>query len=378
MRTVLFVSHDASLSGAPIVLLDFVKWVKKSQTVTPLVLLIGGGPLECEFENVCPTWSITNFHTNHTLVDKVYGFFQKEAKKRRYIKRVFKEIKSYNPDLCYLNTIVTCKIVLDLKRNLGLSLMMHVHEMKFSAETYYSDIAKPEIFLEIDKFIAVSNNVEEYLIKNMGVHHANIKVIPPFRRFDDVNYLKSPNVEFDFTIGFSGYGSWRKGFFLLTLLMKEVQKKLKEDRKFRFLWMGDVSELDIKQTRYLLEKLGNSFCLEVTGHVENTSKYYQEMDVFVMLSVEDPFPLVCIEAGLFSLPILCFEGAGGANDFIKNGGGISVPFLDLTLMADVIINLSYEDAKVACLGQIAKSTSALHDIEIIAPRICTEINAFQL
>src|SRR5690242_5918890 len=51
----LFVSHDASLTGAPIVLLNFLRWLSAQQLMPFEVLLREGGPLQTEFERIAPT-----------------------------------------------------------------------------------------------------------------------------------------------------------------------------------------------------------------------------------------------------------------------------------------------------------------------------------
>ena len=46
---VLFVSHDASRTGAPILLLNFLKWLKENTEISFITLLKQGGVLEPEF-----------------------------------------------------------------------------------------------------------------------------------------------------------------------------------------------------------------------------------------------------------------------------------------------------------------------------------------
>jgi hypothetical protein len=49
-RGILFVSHDATRSGAPIVLLHFLRWFKKNSNRPFAVLLQAGGELVDDFE----------------------------------------------------------------------------------------------------------------------------------------------------------------------------------------------------------------------------------------------------------------------------------------------------------------------------------------
>lgn len=54
MKKILFISHDASRSGAPFVLLFFMRWLKQNAgNIQMDILLIEGGPLEEEFKKLC-------------------------------------------------------------------------------------------------------------------------------------------------------------------------------------------------------------------------------------------------------------------------------------------------------------------------------------
>ena len=53
--SILFVSHDASRTGAPIALLTFLKWLRANTDYRFEVLLGSGGALEPAFESVAPT-----------------------------------------------------------------------------------------------------------------------------------------------------------------------------------------------------------------------------------------------------------------------------------------------------------------------------------
>src|SRR4051794_39912860 len=55
LSDVLFVSHDATRTGAPIVLLHLLRWLRANTDIDPTVLLTGDGPLATEFEAVGAT-----------------------------------------------------------------------------------------------------------------------------------------------------------------------------------------------------------------------------------------------------------------------------------------------------------------------------------
>ena len=55
---VLFISHDAWRTGAPLVLLHFLRWLKQHSTIPFVVLLReGAGELRPEFEHLAPVYA---------------------------------------------------------------------------------------------------------------------------------------------------------------------------------------------------------------------------------------------------------------------------------------------------------------------------------
>ena len=59
--------------------------------------------------------------------------------------------------------------------------------------------------------------------------------------------------------------------------------------------------------------LNNSF--ELVGETDDVYSYFQRADLLFLSSREDPFPLVMLEAAVFNLPVIYFQGTGGAEEF---------------------------------------------------------------
>ena len=49
LQEILFVSHDAGRTGAPLILLNFQRWLKEHTTVKFATIVRRSGPLEAEF-----------------------------------------------------------------------------------------------------------------------------------------------------------------------------------------------------------------------------------------------------------------------------------------------------------------------------------------
>jgi glycosyltransferase involved in cell wall biosynthesis len=61
--------------------------------------------------------------------------------------------------------------------------------------------------------------------------------------------------------------------------------------------------------------------------------------VFALVSWEDPFPLVNLEAASLGKPIVCFDEAGGSKEFVEEDCGFVVPYLDLDAREDRVVEL---------------------------------------
>ena len=90
---------------------------------------------------------------------------------------------------------------------------------------------------------------------------------------------------------------------------------------------SEVAELPLKDVVHFV------------GEKPNVTQYFQASDVFVLPSREDPFPLVMMEAGLYRNPVICFDGAGGAPEFVEQDAGFVIPSFDVGKMADKIVEL---------------------------------------
>jgi len=89
-----------------------------------------------------------------------------------------------------------------------------------------------------------------------------------------------------------------------------------------------------------------------------------------LVSREDPFPLVCLEAASLGKPIVCFDKAGGMPEFVEDDCGFIVPYLDTEAMAEKIIELIKNPELRQRLGERArKKVKERFDVEVQAPKI---------
>jgi glycosyltransferase involved in cell wall biosynthesis len=141
--------------------------------------------------------------------------------------------------------------------------------------------------------------------------------------------------------------------------------KLHRPSKFRFIWVGGpVEGRFFNQLQYDIRKSNLQDAVTFVGPCERPEKYYSAMDVFLLPSREDPCPLVMLEAAGYGLPIVCFEGSGGAPEFAEDDTGVVVPYLDVEAMAGALFRLQGAPELAARLGESGRRrTIVRHDPE---------------
>jgi glycosyltransferase involved in cell wall biosynthesis len=86
-----------------------------------------------------------------------------------------------------------------------------------------------------------------------------------------------------------------------------------------------------------------------------------------------------LEAAAAGVPIVCFQRSGGAEEFVANGGGAAVPYLDVDAMAQAAVrylsepDLVERDSRIA--RQLARAVTREGQLEKIASGIAQALNS---
>jgi glycosyltransferase involved in cell wall biosynthesis len=355
MKNILFVSHDANRAGAQILLLRFLRLLKENKDFRFLILLKEGGIIENEFLEIAPTyfWNVAKSSGKKSFIDKL---IKKIFKKSNHKNDILEVLKNQKIDLIISNTIVNGDIFSDLKL-LNAPIKTYVHELEMGIQQY----TKPEFFQNVltlsNSFIACAASVKENLINNHQVDTTKIAVLPSMLPEAALNYQldnllnkklrEKYNIpENAFLVGGMGTVDLRKGVDIFL----QVASRLKTKSDIFFLWVGgqeneiDYKNFQIDKNRLELEKV------IFQSSVENPLDYMSIFDVFFVSSREDPYPLVVLEAAILSKPIICFDKAGGAKDFVENDSGAVIEYLNINDVARKIVELKENKVLVEQMG----------------------------
>jgi glycosyltransferase involved in cell wall biosynthesis len=358
---ILFITHNASRSGAPLVLFYFMKWLKENRKdVSMGVLFVTGGPLEQDFT---------------AISDRIYYFSKKKKSKiKKGLEKFGIKFKDKNNwfgsiieekfDLIYANTIVSIPYAHKIKqKSKSASLLVHVHEMETIIKTLLPEF--DSYIPSINHFIAVSIPVKKNLLENHAIPLDKIDLV---YECSILSRVGAPGAKTGaFIVGASGLSHWRKGNDIFLQVARYV-KKYYPLLDIKFHWVGNeykdkhIIDSDIK-------KLGLQESVKFLGEVKNPFLKFNAFDIFLMISREDPFPLVCIEIAQLQKPIICFEGATGTAEIVAKGGGFVVPYLDVEAIAEKIIYYYHNSDAKRQHGYNAASLFSKFTPENICPQI---------
>ncbi|RIW13081.1 glycosyltransferase [Algoriphagus lacus] len=364
---VLFVSHDASRTGAPLMLLYFLKWLKISHPEVSFDLLVlGDGVLKSDFKKL----TLNYFEKKESR----YSVFRRIINKLVNKSNVMDVISKFRYDIIYSNSVVSLNTSIHLKnRCIGNPrIICHVHELALIVKLLVENFK--DINISVDYFIAASDKVRKMLNHDFGVRSSKISTIYEFSGLNLGSLNFNPRCCDEFIVGGSGTGHWRKGTDIFVLVANWVSKNFPEKR-IKFKWVGSIQYPDSLILENDVEKLGISSKIEFVGEVEEPRKEYQSFDIFLLTSREDPFPLAAIEIAQIGVPIICFSGATGTEEVLMHGGGKCVPYLDVEEMGkQIIYYYDDQDAKFQD-GQSAKNLFSRFTPDLICPEIYSVIRS---
>ena len=372
MKTkILFISHEASLTGAPLVLLYFMEWLNEhhADAYEVGILHLKGGEIEGRFNALAKHVHTIEKATKKSLSFKVANKLSKGSLSRKLktpTEKCIEGIVKNDYDIIYANTIVTLPIGVQIKKALNNKpkLIAHVHELEVIIKQHKISIS---IINSIDRFIAVSNLVKSNLQEMFSLNQERIDVVYEFSKIE-INKELVKNSTNKFIVGGSGFVHWRKGHDLFIQVARYLSENHK-NIKIEFCWVGSISEREEEIIKADLKKMNLLDKVKFVGKHNNPEQFFNQFDVFLMTSREDPFPLVCIEVGMLGKPIICFDKATGTQEMLESGGGKIVPYLSIEKMANAILEYYNEKDLLEKDSIMIKDIFSVFDPEHQCPKI---------
>ena len=361
MLPILFVSHNASRTGAPTVLLHLCRWL--SHRGRPFEVVLGdGGDLTAQFDAIGPT--------------TVLGMLAEPSQALERLSRLAQRVKAHEFAVVYGNTVESADIVTSVA-DTATPVLTHVHELGFWIEHHTTRARFDRLHACTDTFVAVSRAVRRHLTDVLHVEGDAVALvhecIDTARWSAGAHDLHSARASLGIAasaavVVAAGTLDWRKGPDLFVQAAGAV-RRLAPHHDVHWVWIGgQKGGRHVAALRHDAARLGVTDSLHVVGDREDPAPLLRAGDIFVSTSREDPFPLVTLEAAAVGMPVICFQDAGGAEEFVDDDAGFVVPYLDVDTMARRIVALVDDpDRRAACGTRARTKVRERHDVAVTMP-----------
>ncbi|MDA9808745.1 glycosyltransferase [Flavobacteriales bacterium] len=368
---ILFIGHDASLTGAPKSLLLIIEFIKSKYSGPIEIILGNSGPLLDDYQKLgrVHVWNKKWYWEQNILKRIKNRFIDSNFRRQKSITNYF---LNNTPKLIFNNTIVNGQILSKLAF-LNIKTISRIPEMQTVMQLYETqfDNSSSKVLKNTNLFISPSNAAKNNLVNNFSVDPDKVHVCYGHVKKPEVVKGKELSILRDklklpksaFIVGGCGTLGWRKG----SDLFLQVASYLKNNQDIYFMWLGvDEKNGSYHEFVYEAEKFGVLEKTLLIPYDLKINKYYQLMNVFLMTSREDPFPLVNLEAASFGVPIICFDKSGGSNELVDENSGFIVPYGDSKEMSEKVKELKSNNAlrKKLSEGILKKNNQFNNDIEI--------------
>jgi len=330
-QTVLFVTHEVTRTGAPLIILQLAKDMAANHKVNPVFLTCRDGDMETDFSKFAPTYSIVHGN-DHYMMQQELDYLMAQLHEKATIK------------LAYVNSVESRQVLPFLHKNGIERVFTLIHELG----SYYPKNAWKIIDDHSDKIIFPANFVRESALANTTFPSSKIVVRgqgllkPEILSADEASCRQKIRKELKLSpdsLIVLGCGATiaRKGIDAFVMTAISTLNRLKDSPVY-FIWLGDGDfNLYKMWTQRDIEQSGWKKHIRFIGLRKNTIPYFAGSDMFFMTSKGDPFPCVVHEALAAGLPIVGFDNAGG--------------FVDLL-----------DDEHIAPYGDVAEATNILYKL----------------
>ncbi|KQM75075.1 hypothetical protein ASE74_03625 [Pedobacter sp. Leaf216] len=364
MKKILFISHNLGRTGSEMLLWYSLMNLNREKFL-PLLFTKSKGllidTLPHEIQHFLP------YRENPKRSLRILRSVLKKAKIDSLEYQLNYITKKHKVNIWYVNTIVLPEFY-PIANKLGVKIITHVHELTFAYDFIgYNDLET--IITTSAAFIGCSKAVCSK-ISDMG--RPDVKLLYGFIDIGKIICTKTAaevkaNTGFcddDFVWAISGKTTLIKGIDFLVSLLPELPENIK------IIWIGGEENTGVYY--YAKKAVENKHPERVKFLGAQSEEYYNYLnsaDAFLLLSREDSFPLVMLEAAALGKPIVGFN-SGGIKEFVKEDTGIVIDTWRTKDLAEAMMEVKDhperfnvdEIKRQASLYEVKKQVSVLEDI----------------
>lgn len=354
---ILFIGHDATRTGAPLILLKLIETMGANYAVEPYVILGGEGALVPDFQ------AAAHCYVMRSGLDR--GFLDGGVRNDKWVEELELLLSTFpgGPDLVICNTAETRAFSSYFFKR-GVPVYNLIHE----AADFYNPQQFTLIYENSTRIIFPSNYTMNKADRKASLRNVTATVRgqglleptfgkgmsrPVARRLIERELRLDEHTRI--VIG-CGTSDLRKGIDLFaSVAVKTLQHLDDPERPIYFVWIGDSRSFtgpDAWARRHI-EQSGLKDRVLFMGPRSDPERFFSAADAFLLTSRMDPFPCVVHEAMACGLPIIGFEGcSGGPEAFLDSG--VTVEAENPQAMVDALVELLVDDERRSSMGVRAR------------------------
>ncbi len=336
---ILFVSHEATRTGAPKIILNLLKHFREKTNASLHTILHRGGQLAEEFAEYSHVDCLNvPRHASNVL--------------QRKLRRIGARTRHDPPLMAICNSMESRFIAYELAAQ-NIPILFLVHELPSSYEQadyeQIYDCSQRVIFPVQTVRDAAHAKAPIPLHKGMVLPQGLLDtefgqgIARDEARAQIPRELSLP--QHTHVVLGCGTLDLRKGIDHFAAVARHLLQHGNLNCPVHFVWLGDGPRWFHSPYHYVQLDINNGPAkgfVHFIGERENVEPYFMGADTFLLTSRVDPCPCVIHEAMATELPIIAFDNSGGAPEALSDGAGILVPFGDHRAMAEMIRMLAVQ------------------------------------
>ena len=331
----IFVSHEASRTGAPAIILRLLEIFSTSGAFECFSILDTGGERLVEFEALSHTHVMSAPWKSAEYSDA--AAFQ-ELSSLLHPGGIF----ASNPPLSALVNSASSHCVGQHLATLNIPVVSLIHEIA----AYYDQSVFEGIYAFSDKMVFPSDFVSKAAHQHCDIDTPKTLVRGQGLLEDDFGTLDRDHcrrllreelgIEDDaFVILNVGTLDMRKGVDLFVDLAKLFADRGHQSRPVYFVWYG-AEHPHFTYARDFVARHGLGGQVRIMPPTAEIEQVFLGGDLFLLTARADPFPCVIHEAMACGLPVIAFRDGGGAPELVGQDSGTIIDMANLPKLADVI------------------------------------------
>ncbi|MGN6692722.1 MAG: glycosyltransferase family 4 protein [Aquihabitans sp.] len=378
---VTWLGHGAERTGPPIYLLRILEGLRTHPEIEPSVVLLDDGPLLDDLRALAPTTVVRPPPLTGLRRAATAGLSRLGASRSATALAEGRTSGEAGPepDVVVVNTAGSIA-ALPALGGPPRRLISHVHELATGLDYWLAPELRRQVLDDSDEIWVVADAVGRHLVDDHGVDPARLRThrgVLPSDAFVELDPAERAQRRADLgvpadhvLVGASGTLDWRKA---TDHFLEAARRTAASAAPIHLVWIG--GDPSTPWGRLLTREVEGS---DLAGRVhlvpetDRPDRWFGALDLFLLPSREDAYPLVCMEAAAAGVPLVTFD-SGGAGELIREGGGVVVPYPDAAALAAEVVRLANDEDARRAAGEAAIQAARRHTIDAALPSLVADL-----